>query len=100
MFRVLKNLFNVLLTGKVSTFNHIKCISLSNQKFTTQPNLVNLHPNECNQKFHYYSFVVKLFRYVGGCNNFNDLSYKVCVANKTDDLYISVFNMITETSKS
>ena len=25
----------------------------------------------------------------------NDLSIKVCVPNKTEDLYLSVFNMIT-----
>ena len=31
--------------------------------------------------------------YVGSCNILNDLS-KVCVPNKTEDLNLSVFNMI------
>ena len=41
--------------GKASignTFSHIKCVSLSNQKFTTQPTIINLHPNEYTQRLH------------------------------------------------
>ena len=34
----------------------------------------SLHPNEYSQEFHFYPFAVKLDRYVGSCNNFNDLS--------------------------
>ena len=61
----------------------------------TQPTLINLHPNEYSQEFHYYPFAVQLDRCVGSCNTLNDLSNKVCVPNKTDDLNLSVFNMIT-----
>ena len=46
-----------------------------------QPTLINLHPNEYNQQFHYYPFAVKLDRCVGSCNTLNDLSNKVCVPN-------------------
>ena len=35
-----------LLTGLVNASNHIKCVTLSNQKCMTQPILINLHPNE------------------------------------------------------
>ena len=56
---------------------------------------LNLHPNEYSHEFHYYPFVVKLDRYVGSCNTLNDLSNKVCVLNKTEDLNLSMFNMIT-----
>ena len=41
-----------------------------------QPTLISLHPNECSQEFHYYPFVIKL----------------------TEDLYLSMFNMITTTT--
>ena len=61
----------------------------------TQPSIINLHPNEYSQEFHYYPFAVKLDRCVGSCNTLNDLSNKVCVPNKTEDLNLSVFNMIT-----
>ena len=44
----------------------------------TQPAPINLHPNEHSQEFHYYPFAVK-----------------VCVPDKTEDLNLSVFNMIT-----
>ena len=68
---------------------------MSNQKYMIQPSLINLPSNEYIQELHYYPFAVKLDRCVGGCNTLNDLSNKVCVPNKTEDLNLSVFNMIT-----
>ena len=61
----------------------------------TQPTLINLHPNEYSQEFHYYPFAVKLDRCVENFNTLNNLSNKACVPNKTDDLNLSVFNIIT-----
>ena len=66
----------------------------------TKPTLINLHPNEQSQEFHYYSFAVKLDRCVGSCNTLNDLSNKVWVPNKTEDLNLSMFNMITGISET
>ena len=62
--------------------------------------LVNLHPNEYSQEFHYYPFAIKLDRCVGSCNTLNDLFNKVCVPNKTEDLNLQMFNMITEINES
>ena len=56
---------------------------LTNQKCKIQSALVNLHPNEYSQEFHYYSFSVKLDRCAGSCNTINYFSSKVCVPNKT-----------------
>ena len=42
----------------------------------------------------YYPYT-KLDRCVRSCNTLNDLSYKVCVPNKTENLNLSGFNMIT-----
>ena len=61
----------------------------------TKPILFNLHPNEYSQELRYYPFVVNLDRYVGSCSTLNDLSNKVCLPNKTEDLNLSMFNMIT-----
>ena len=100
MFGLIKKIFIGLLTGLVNESNHTKCVLLSNQKCLTQPTLINLHPNEYDQEFHYYPFSVKLDRCAGSCNTLNDLSNKVCVPNKTEDLNLSVFNMITGINKS
>ena len=75
-------------------------LSLTNQKCTTQTTLISLHFNEYSQELHYYLFAVKLDRCVGSCNTLNDLSIKVCVSNKTEDLNLSVFNMNTGINKS
>ena len=34
-------------------------VLLSNQECITEPTLINLHPNEYSQEFHYYPFAVK-----------------------------------------
>ena len=54
----------------------------------------SLHPNEYRQELHYYLFVVKLDRCVGSCNTLSNISNKVCVPNKTEDLNIHLFDMI------
>ena len=95
-FGLVKKIFIGLSTGLVKTSNHTKSVSLGNQKCMIKPTLINLHSNEHSQEFYYYPFAVKLDRCVGSCNTLNDLSNKLCDPSKTEDLNLSVFNMITE----
>ena len=74
----------VLLTSIVNASKLTKRVSLSNQKSKIQPTLINLHPNEYSQEIDYHPFAIKLDRCVRSCNTLNDLSNKVCVANKTE----------------
>ena len=60
MIGIIRKMLIVLLSNIVSGSNHITCVSLSNQKYITQPTLINLHPNGYIQEFHYYPFAVKL----------------------------------------
>ena len=46
------------------------------------------------------TFAVKLDNCAGSCITLNDLSYKVCAPNKTQDLNLSVFNMNTGINES
>ena len=73
---------------------------LNNQKCKIKSTLINWHPNEYSKKCPYYPFAVKLDRCVGSCNNINDLSNKVCIPNKTEDLNLSMFSMITWKNES
>ena len=57
MFGLIKKIFIGLLSGIVNASNHTK---LSNQKCEIKPTLINLHPIEYNQEFHYNPFSVKL----------------------------------------
>ena len=77
----------------VSASNHTKCALLSNQKCMIPTTLIKLHPDEYSQELHFYSFVVNLDRGDGRCNTCNELSNKVCVPNKTEDLNLSMLNM-------
>ena len=65
-----------------------------------QLTVISLHPNEYSQEFHYYPFEVKLDICVGSCNILNNLSNKVCMPNKTENLNLSVYNMITGINES
>ena len=94
MLRTITKMFIVVLSSIVHASNHTKCISLSKKKFEIRSTLINLHPNEYRQEFHFYPFAVKLDRYVGSCNILNDLS------NKTEDLNLSGLNMITGINES
>ena len=100
MFGLIKKGFIGLFTGLVNGSNHTKCILLTDQKYMIQATLIDLHPNEYSQEFHYYSFLVKLDRCVGICNTLNDLSNKVCIPDKTEGLHLSAFNMITGINES
>ena len=57
--------------------------------------LVNSHPNEYSEEFYYSPSAAKLDTCAGSCNTFNSSSNKVCFPNKTEDLDLIVFNMIT-----
>ena len=85
-------MFIIWLTNIAS--NHTRCVSLRNQKCMTQPTLATLYPKEYSQEFYYYSFAIKLDRYVGSCNALNGLSNKIWVPNEAEDLNLRVFNMI------
>ena len=100
MFGLIKKIFIGLLTGLVNGSNHTKCVSLNNQKWMIPPTLINLHPNEYSQEFHFYPFSVNLDRCVLSCNTLNDLSNEICIPNKLEDLNLIVFNMITRINDS
>ena len=80
----------------VAVLNSIKCISLKNQLFITRPTLVDLNPDEYNQGFCWYPFLVSLDRCKGSCNTLDDLSSKIGISNITEDVNVHVFNMKTE----
>ena len=66
----------------------------------TQPNPINLHPNEYSQGLRYYPFAVNLDKCVESCNILNDISNRVCVPNKAKDLNSHVFNIISRIRES
>ena len=49
----------------------------------TRPTIINLNPNGYNQGLRYYQFVANLDRFNGSCNTFDNLSFRICVSNKT-----------------
>ena len=62
--------------------------------------LLNLNPDEYNQGLRYYQFMVNLDRFNGCFNTLNNPFERICVPNKTEDVNLSIFNMITKINKS
>ena len=58
-----------------------------------KPTFINLHSSVYSQELRYYPLAAKLDRSVRSYNTLNDLSHKVCVSNKTEDLHIHFFNI-------
>ena len=100
MFGIIKKMHIVLLSSKVDAYNIQNVLGkvIKNVKF----NLLLLTYILMNtvKNFTTYPFSIKLNRFVGSWNTLNDLSNKLCIPNKTEDLKLSVFNMITRVNES
>ena len=68
-----------------------KCISLNIELCLSKTSPTELNPNE----LHHYQFIVSLDRSNGSCDAFDDLASRICVPNKTKDVNLNIFNMIT-----
>ena len=106
MFRLIKKVFIALLSfcGSLSSMvdvsNHTNYISLNNQPCMGRTILTDFNPDEWNQRLHYYPFMVNLDSCNGSCNTLDVTSGRVCVPNKTEEISLNVFDMITRINES
>ena len=57
---------------------------------------MDLNPVELN----YYPFMISLDKYIGSCNSVDDLSTKICILNKIQNVNIKVFKMIASMNEA
>ena len=85
IFRFIKSVFVAVLSfEKALTAQVIKYISLNNKPCLARRTFIDLNSDQLL----YYPFVVILYRYDGICNTLDDISDKLCVSSKTEDLNI------------
>ena len=60
-----------------------------------KPNVIDSNSDEYNQRLCYYSLTINLDRCNENCNTCHDLSNRICVPNKTEDVNLSISSMIT-----
>ena len=77
-----------------------KCISSNNEPCMARPTLIDFNPSESNQQLRCYSLMVNLDKCNGSCITFDDPAGRICVSNKTENVNINVFNMITKNFES
>ena len=78
------------MDSMANVFNFTSYISLNNQPYITRPTLIHLNPDEYNQRFLYYLFMVNLYRLSASCNTLDDPSGRILLAKKTDDTNLNV----------
>ena len=75
----------------------------------TRPTLIGLNTDKYTQGLRYYPFMVSYYPFMvsyypfmvsldkcnGSCNTLDDPSERTCVTNKTNDVNLSTFSMIT-----
>ena len=69
--------------------------ALNNQECKVRPE--NVDVSSYNPIF--YPFNVKINRYSGNCNSFNDPYAKICVLNIVKNVNVKVFNLMSTTKK-
>ena len=99
MFIVLLS-FSRSLGSIVNASNHVKFISLIKQQCIIQTTLIVLHLNAYIQWLGYYPFAVNFDKCMGSRDTFNNLSNRVSIPNKTEDLDLSVFDNIAGINES
>ena len=92
-------MFIILLTSIVNVSNLTKCVSLNNQQWIIQPNLISLQPNQYSQGLRFFPFAVNLDGLLEAVILL--MTYLIeYVFQKTEDLNLSVFSMITRINES
>ena len=61
---------------------------------------VSWNPEKFNHGLHYYQFIANLNGCNGSCNASDDPSSRICVSNKTENVNINDFNVITRINES
>ena len=83
--------FSRSLASAVKVPGRKKRRSLNNEPYLARPTLIELRSNEIS----YYSFMVSVDRCDECCKALDGLSSRICVPNKTEDVNLNVFKMIT-----
>ena len=89
MFEFFKKMFIGLLSFSRSLAT--KCMSLNNEQCKTRTFIIDLNPVD----FKYSLFMVRLVKCNGRCNTLSKICGRICFPNKTEDINLSVFNLIT-----
>ena len=66
----------------------------------TRLTLIGLNSDKYTQGLRYYPFMVSLDKCNGSCNTLDYPSDSTCVTNKTNDVNLSTFSMITRINES
>ena len=69
---------------------------LNNEQCKTRPFLIGLNPVEVN----YYPFIITFGKCSRSFNTLSEISGRICVRNKTKNVNLNTFNLITRANQS
>ena len=94
MFGFIKTIFFTAMT--FFSCNALKCVSMKNQECKIRPEIINVNSNEPSC----YPYSILINKYIGSCNNINDLYAKLCVSDVIKDINIKVFNLMSRINET
>ena len=97
MFGFIKKvILTVLSWVNPLSVNLLSCISMSNQRLRTRPQVVNVNGDEPA----FFPFSIKTSKCSASCNNINYPYAKLCVPDVSKNLNVKVFNLMWRTNKT
>ena len=80
----------------LSNVNSLECISTRNQECKIRTEIIDLNTNEPM----FYPYSIKINKFKGSFNTFNDPYAKICVPNQIKSTNAKVFNLISRTNET
>ena len=98
IFRFVKKVLFVGLTilSGFASAKSLSCISMSNQKCKTRPQVVNVNGDEPV----FFPFSVETSKCSGSCNSINNPYAKSFVPDFVKNLIVKVFNLMSRTNET
>ena len=98
MFGFVRKVFLVglILLSSFTSRNSLSCISISNQKCKTRPQVVNVN----GDKPLFFPFSIKTSKCSSSCNNINYPYAKICVSDVVKNLNVKLFNLMSRTKEA
>ena len=94
---IIKKAFAVITTFfNLSYVNSLECISMNNQECKARPKIINVNNNEPV----FYTYIIKVNKCSGSCNNINDPYAKLCVPDIIKNINVKVFNLISRINET
>ena len=98
MFGFIKKCFFTVMIFSCNILNVIpvKFVSMKNQEYKFRTKIIDINSKEPS----FYLYNIKVNKFSGSCNNFNDPYAKLCISDIVKNMNVKAFNLISKTNET